>query len=322
MDFLESLPKVELHAHLSGSVPIAFLQECCNSSQKDVNEDFGDLYNYFPVVQGILSSKELLSKALRRVLSEFRKDGVVYCELRSSPRAGQDYNKEEYLRIIVSIIQKEAPRLPLIAKLIVSIDRSKPIQDAQENLDLFLLLSKEFPTTIVGLDVSGNPTKGDMVAILALIEEKRRLQPFNITIHTGEEPSHNEIQEILKFKPDCIGHGVHVSPKEAMHIPWEICLTSNIVSKSVPCYEKHILKTVHEVGIPFGLSTDDFGLFKTSLLKEFEHMRTKIICFLFNKDIFNIAKRPIDFIFSDDAPKTMLRDLYKNWEIKHAQYLS
>nr|ACO11587.1 Adenosine deaminase-like protein [Caligus rogercresseyi] len=313
MDFLQSLPKIELHAHLSGSVAISFLVELQDTSLS--RKDFDDLYDYFPEVQSLLSSKKRLAEALRIVLEDFRQDGVVYLELRSSPRVGKDYSKEEYIRIIAQILQDEARDLPLIAKLLISIDRSKSIQDAKENLDLFIRLSEEFPDTIVGLEVSGNPKKGDMKGILALIEEHRRVKHFRVSIHCGEEPHLSEIKDILAFKPDRIGHGVHVNPSDAPHIPWEVCLTSNIMSGSVPSYEEHVLKSLIQMGIPFSLCTDDSGLFRTNLSQEYEHMRTKVMPSASNAEIFKMSMRPIDFTFCDEALRGKLKDFFKGWEI-------
>lgn len=86
------------------------------------------------------------------------------------------YVQEEYVEAIVSELNaferqeqeryemecKDSPdtcRLPLVPRLILSVDRSASIEDAMEHVKLAIDMVKSGNTFVVGVDLGGNPTK-------------------------------------------------------------------------------------------------------------------------------------------------------------------
>jgi adenosine deaminase len=154
------------------------------------------------------------------------------------------------------------PRLPMTCRIIVSVDRSQSLSEATENIDLAIALYQESEEPyVVGVDLGGNPTQQDFGMFESLFQ-KARDAGLKVTIHCAEMecPSvpdmHNhtdstgistgmsgiihskeykEIQRILQFRPDRIGHGV-LLPKdlllqlEVLQIPIETCPTSNVLT--------------------------------------------------------------------------------------------
>lgn len=68
-----------------------------------------------------------------------------------------------------------------------------------------------------------------------------------------------EAPSLLAISPDRLGHATLLDDACRKHIydhkiPIEICMTSNVLSKTVPTYEEHHLKELLANGQPFCIS--------------------------------------------------------------------
>ena len=64
-------------------------------------------------------------------------------------------------------------KLPILVKLLPSIDRSKGLEMAQQIVDLAISYSHSRPDVIVGLDVSGNMTTSKIVDFFPILIKAR-----------------------------------------------------------------------------------------------------------------------------------------------------
>ena len=208
-DFIEKLPKVELHAHLNGCIRETTLFELarerkvslsdhhfCHSSTFSSSTTHGAMYNIrprslkdcfdmFAEIPKCVNDHMSLRRITREALQDFASHHVTYLELRSTPKRllstfqSKDDNlctKKEYIETIVSELKtferqeqeryemesKDSPdtcRLPLVPRIIVSIDRSSSVEDAIDHVNLAIDMVQGGNTSVVGVDLGGNPTK-------------------------------------------------------------------------------------------------------------------------------------------------------------------
>lgn len=139
-----------------------------------------------------------------------------------------------------------------------------------------------------------------------------------ITIHTAEVPEDEHIVEddsdisaVLNFRPDRIGHMLFLKDYHYKKlfdyqrstrgaIPLEIAPTSNYFSLGLEAYENHpTLGTWIEKSYPFCISTDDTGVFQTTLSEEYRHIHDAYN--LSAHEVANFSQRCLEHIF-DPSP--------------------
>ncbi|XP_066590477.1 adenosine deaminase-like protein isoform X2 [Prorops nasuta] len=271
-------------------------------------------FQTFAAIQKLTITSESLYLATCEVIREFSEDNVIYLELRSTPRKVEGLlTKVEYIEAIILAIKECAKKYPtILVKLLISVDRKQGCQNAEENIDLAIKFMKKYPSYIVGIDLSGEPTMGD--AFLHLLETSREAG-LKIAAHCAEVPNEEEIMRILNFKPDRLGHCTCVHPNlkgseklfnELLKskIPVELCLTSNVKCETVPSYALHQFKYYYEAGHPICIATDDKGVFDTTLSAEFE-----IICNQFGcekHDLIKLSKSAVSYSFASEEEKVKL----------------
>ncbi|KDR72171.1 hypothetical protein GALMADRAFT_158934 [Galerina marginata CBS 339.88] len=306
--FLQSIPKAELHAHLNGSIPISTLQELAaeyllsqssssssssttKSQAPDISDEsvllgietlkagpvlseIHDFFSLFPAIYALTSTPTALSRATRAVLHTFL-DGAfpqcTYLELRTTPRQTASMSRELYLTTVLDELERyDADK----AGLIVSLDRRMGEDVIEECVRLACRL-KEEGRRVVGLDLCGDPTAGDVQVFEPYFAEAKRAG-LGLTLHIAETVQNppEETLKLLSYNPDRLGHATFLND-EAIAIVLEkrmcieICLSSNLLCKTVPTLEAHHILQYLKANHPISICTDDILPFRNSLLAEY-----------------------------------------------------
>ncbi|KZC04415.1 PREDICTED: adenosine deaminase-like protein [Dufourea novaeangliae] len=325
-NFCKSLPKVELHAHLNGSLSpdtLKKLYKMQNPTSEDCENivmstekysSLGECFKVFDVAHSLTVTPEAVFQSTYDVIKEFQEDNVIYLELRSTPRAinGQ-MTKQEYIEAIIKAFQVCKTDFPdIMVKLLISINRKQGYKAAEENIQLAIHYFKKYPQCVVGLDLSGDPMAGD--AFLELLK-KARNAGLKIAAHCAEISNEIETKDILEFKPDRLGHCTCIHPNLQgsdklfdmlikSKIPVELCLTSNVQCKTVPSYGSHQFKYLYEAGHPISLCTDDKGVFHTSLSKEYELASSTFD--LGREELVKLCMLSVQYAFTTEEEKKLL----------------
>ncbi|KAI8063238.1 hypothetical protein BC940DRAFT_307893 [Gongronella butleri] len=264
-EFCTKLIKLDLHAHINGSLSPATMREL-RSRKKDMNpeleafevpeslEHITDFFGLFKFIYQLTDEEEAVALATTRVMAEFADDGVRYLELRTTPRANEakGMTKESYLQTILTTIKEKAPA-GLMVKLIISIDRRNTLEEAHKVVDLAVQFRDQ---GIVGIDLCGDCSKG-VFRDLKPAFERARNEGFPLTLHFNEvEENIPEAPDLLSVYPDRLGHATLLddysrSTIYERRIPVEICMTSNVISKTVATYDEHHLKALLVEDHPF-----------------------------------------------------------------------
>ena len=323
--FCQKLPKVELHAHLNGSLSVSTIDKLHNlhklafpdESVPSVTEitidprSFDEGYAIFKFAQALVDHPAAVKLATTNVLKEFADDNVVYLELRSTPRNCESkMSKKDYIEAIVESIKSQKD---ITATLLISIDRRKTVDEANENVNLAIELRTKYPDVIVGMDLSGDARINDLQDYYPSLKRAKE-NGLKVSLHFAEENNPTEIEFVLNcdaFKPDRVGHCTYVAQPKFLpqfcdkEIPSEICLTSNVKCGSVQSYENHHLKEFHQRKLPFCICTDDKGVFSCS--SSDEHYRAMQLLGLEPEEMLLHSLKCIDYIFANDTTKETLR---------------
>ena len=122
--------------------------------------------------------------------------------------------------------------------LILSIHRSDTVIEAMETVDL--AIKYKHRGIIVGVDLCGNPTKGNVSNYEGAFE-KARQNGLKITLHFAavpNRPTSSELETLLSFKPERLGHVIHVPSAlkreiKSRKLALELCLTCNVNAKLI-----------------------------------------------------------------------------------------
>jgi adenosine deaminase len=188
---------------------------------------------------------ESLQYATTSVLNDFHADGVRYLELRTTPREipERGISKEEYVLTVLESIDRFKKRQEddkMAIYLILSIDRGNhTAAQAMEIVDLAIKYKSQ-GTCVVGIDLCGNPTRGD-VSIYRAAFAKAKDHSLKITLHFGETPfsgTVSELSTLLSFQPDRLGHVIHVPDPIREEIArrrlgLELCMSCNVHAKMI-----------------------------------------------------------------------------------------
>lgn len=212
-----------------------------------------------PMVQWLIPARY----STRTVLQDFQSDGVVYIELRTTPRASPQagISKESYVSTVVNILNEhnEDTQNTLKAFLILSIDRRNTAAEADQVVDLAIKYRSQ---GVVGIDLCGDPAKGD-VRIFGNAFARAKAAGLKMTLHFAEaeaSASDIELQTLLSWKPDRLGHVIHVKKEfqkiiEENNIGVELCLSCNVHAKMITgTYSDHHFGMWRYTQVPTALS--------------------------------------------------------------------
>ena len=340
-EFCRPLPKVELHAHLNGSISSATMQTLLkrykNRLEREGNETpqlwettilkgekraLADCFLMFKMIHTLVNDEESVRIVAHEVVREFADDGVVYLELRSTPRANPatGMTKHSYVQAILCGIDKALSecRTTMHVRLLLSIDRRQSVAEAMDTVELALAHVEQTPhhTRVVGIDLSGDPTVGDIPALLPVLHSAKE-RGLKLSLHVSEIPQRNEETALLlSVCPDRLGHGTFIhqeaggSPELeervlAMKTPIEVCLTSNVKGQTVSNYENHHLPLWHKRGHPIVICTDDKGVFSTTLSEEYAIAGETF--FLSQEQLRQLASHAVEHIFEHDLKNELLK---------------
>lgn len=318
---LATLPKVELHLHLEGAIPLPALWELVQ--KYGGGDEVGDIagledkfqYTDFPHFldtwswkNGFLREYEDFSFIAGAVAEDLARQNIVYAESFYSPGDFAEHGLEA--RKITEAIRsglrphEDKISLNLIADLVRNYgpDRGmKWLHEIAEVRDL----------GVIGIGIGGSEHEFPPEPYEEVYEQARRFG-FRTSAHAGEAAGAESIWGAIKaLKVDRIGHGtravedpVLLTYLQAKQIPIECCPISNLRTGVVPSLKEHPVQKFYREGFLVSVNTDDPKMFNTSLEQEYAAL-VESLDFAWT-DIVRLVANAIQSAWCDETTKSRL----------------
>lgn len=290
--FYRSLPKVDLHRHLEGSLRFETVRELARGHGMDLpgtgelrslvqvqeteSYTFQNFLSKFNTLRLMYRSPEIIRRITWEAVADAAADNVRYLELRFTPAAlskAQGFPLAQVMDWVIAGVRQAEVEFKVTTRLIASINRHEGLPLAAQVATLAL---ERLGQGIVGLDLAGDEVQFSAGPFARVFEWARRAG-LHVTVHAGEWCSgENVAQAIDQLGAERIGHGVRVleSP-EALALArergtvFEVCLTSNYQSGVVPAVSVHPLPRMLAQSLNVTLNSDDPGISQIDLSHEY-----------------------------------------------------
>jgi adenosine deaminase len=284
-EWYEQLPKVELHLHLEGAMPLPALWELAQKYGTDptltsLDElrrrfTFRDFHHF---IQTWIWKNQFLreyedftffSEATARDLAA---QNIRYAEVHYAPSSFEEYGLEvPRLTEAIRAGLAKAPEIEIM--LIVDLIRNVSLDRAARTL---AEAGEVRAAGIIGVGIGGLEQGYPPEPFAALYEEARRMG-FHTTAHAGEAAGAESIWGALhSLKVERIGHCTRALEDPLLleylcetRIPLEMCPLSNVCTAVVPSLEAHPIRRYYEAGLIVTVNTDDPTMFNNSLAQEY-----------------------------------------------------
>lgn len=299
---MNRIPKIELHLHLEGGAPPAFIRGIAKEKGVDLSgifredgsysyKDFWHFLKVYEAATSVLTTPEDYARLTRAVLEESAENGVVYSETFISPDfcGGGDLGAwREYLHAMEETAAQAEADLGITLRGVITCirhfgpEKSRPIAEcaAQTKGDF-----------ITGFGIAGDELIGKPKDYLWAFDCAREAG-LHLTAHAGEWGGAESVRDAIRdLNVERIGHGVQAITDLALvdeiaeaGITLECCPGSNVFLGVFPTWRDHPIEKLRERGVKVTVSTDDPPFFHTTMTAEYDRLADT---FGWDEDIFD-----------------------------------
>lgn len=284
------LPKVELHLHLEGAAPPAFIRGLAREKSVDIagvfdaqgNYSYTDFWHFLKVYEAatsVLQTPQDYARLTRAVLEECAASGVVYAETFVSPDfcGGRDVGAwREYLAAMAEVAAEVAAQGGPEMRGIVTCIRHFGPEKARETA---LCAAETAGGFITGFGIAGDELAGKPGDFRWAFDCAREAG-LRLTAHAGEWGGPDSIRDAVRdLGVERVGHGVRAIEDLALvdelaekGIVLEVCPGSNIALGVFPDWRKHPIAELDRRGVKVTVSTDDPPFFHTTMEREYTQL--------------------------------------------------
>lgn len=305
-EFIHKAPKAELHTHIDGGLRPSTVIEIAKkenialpsfveSDLKEIltnDESCSSLIEYFKPFDttiSVMQSQEALERVMYEFLEDSSKDNIRYIEARFSPalHLTKGLNLKQVMEAVIKGKNQAEQNFNIQSKLIICGLRQN---ETQKNKELAQLAVDYKNKGVAAFDLAGEelgrPAKNHIPAFEIAIKNN-----LFRTVHAGEADGAHSIADAIHYLgAQRIGHGTHLfEDKDLLNyvrdrqIGLEVCLTSNIQTKSVTDLSKHPFKSYFDQNIAVTINTDSTLISGTTLSREYN----------LAQELFNFSKADI-----------------------------
>jgi adenosine deaminase len=288
-EFIQRMPKVELHVHLEGSVRPETLLRLADrhhiplpaGSIEGVRawyrfRDFAHFVEIYMTISSCLRTADDIELIAREFLIGQAEQHVLYSEVTFTP-----YNQlvncglgfHEQIDAVNRARSWGEQSLGVSMGMIIDIPRERS-PEAGDQVAGWVI--DRFGDGVIALGLAG-PERGNPPSKFRNALGRARDRGIPRIIHAGESDGPASIWNALEIgEPARVGHGVRAIEDPALlahlrefGIPLEVCLSSNVCLGVYPTLTSHSLPKLIGHGLRITINSDDPPMFNTSLTNEF-----------------------------------------------------
>ena len=291
IEFIQKMPKIDLHCHLDGSLPLPTAKRILKDlgeewdeerlfEEMGVPDDCPSLAAYlacFDLPIRCLQTADALEMCARDMAVKAAEENIVYLEARFAPSTQLlgGLSVREAIEAVDRGLKKAERETGIMTGIIVCAMRHLP---EETNLAMFRQAREMLGAGVSACDLAGDEASFPMHGFRNLFEEAIRLGlPF--TVHAGECGSRANIREAIDLGALRIGHGTAASGDPALlelaadrGVGFEQCPTSNVQTKILPGFAGSPVREFMQAGVPVSIGTDNRTVSRVDLTEEFSKL--------------------------------------------------
>lgn len=291
------MPKVELHQHVDGSIPVDVTWKLMKKhglhpveTKKEMEKllvlqegEEGALLRYldkFHYPQWITQFYDNITSVIESIIAEAYDNNVRLLELRYAPiiHSFAGLTLRQTISSVLSGINKAKKRFPdmELGLIVIAMRHQGPhIAKILARQAISESQSLHERSGVIGFDLAG-AERGNPARLFGESYDIARSGGLHLTIHAGEDEGPQAIWESIDILGATrIGHGCSAIQDKALlkrlakdQIMIECCYTSNYQTGAVKIGEPHPILTFLEHGIPVSVCTDNTTVSATNQNKE------------------------------------------------------
>lgn len=284
--FFNDMPKIELHLHLEGAIPIPALwtlvekyggtQEVATPEDLEARfqfKDFAHFINTWIWKSGFLRAYDDFVHITREVAKDLAAQNIRYLEASFSPGDYAEAGLDPVGIADAVVAGAEEVKDLIDIRFVADLNRNL---GPEKGMEMLKGIAAQKHERILGIGLGGMEQGFPPEPYEAVYAHARSLG-LHTTAHAGEAEGPASIWGAINtLQVERIGHGVRCVEDPALvealasrKIPLEVCPISNLRTRVVERIEDHPIRRIFDAGIPVSISTDDPKMFNNSLAQEF-----------------------------------------------------
>jgi adenosine deaminase len=321
MSRFDTMPKVELHLHLEGAIPLDALWTLVEERGGDPGvpspealaarfayRDFAHFIETWVWKNRYLDSYRAFEFIAEAAARDLARQHIVYAEAFFSPTDFAQHGLSP--QDLATAIRRGLDRVPQIrVALIADLVRDTGPERARRTLDRVAEVATE--AGVIGIGIGGSEAEFPP-GPFAPVYRAAAAAGFRLTAHAGEAAGPESVWSALRdLGVERVGHGVRAVEDPALlahlverRIPLEVCPTSNLRTGVVAGWDGHPARALISAGALVTLNSDDPAMFGCSLAGEFDTAAHHLGC-----DDATLERMAHNAVAASWAPPELKRDL-------------
>jgi adenosine deaminase len=312
LDFIKSIPKAELHVHLTGTLEPSLMLKLAEKNKISIPyktiEDAENAYNFsnlsdflkiYDAGAKVLSTGEDYYELTKEYLFRAKQDGVVHTEMFFEQPANTSLSVQEALDGVLTALRECKATYNISSNLILCFLRNLPEKVFIDLLSSLTPYANDFVAVGLAANELGNPP-----SLFKDVYNDAGHYNLHKTAHAGEEGPPEYIWEALNIlNVSRIDHGVRCEEDEVLmrHLletqtPLTVCPVSNVKLKVFPSMEHHNVKRLLDYGLKVTINSDDPAYFRSYIADNF--LQAALALNMTKDDVVKLCQNSLDSRFT------------------------